>query len=221
MHDTPPNAGRSTLRAKWPELLVEGISVALAVVLALAVDEWRENRSNAELASRAEESIGAEVHGNLERLRDTSQERDSLVAYTRAKRAALVAEEEVGDISINFSPAFLARTAWETAQVTRALHFMDYDQVAHIGRLYEVQTLYEDAEDGLIRLLAGMGQLNWDEPVEAVDVILPLLVRVDTFGDLLVNVYERVEARGFEALDDDEAASDETEGGAEAGENLP
>ncbi len=59
---------RSALRRKLPELLVEGFSVALAVLLALAVDEWRENRSNLELAQRAEASIMAEVGSNRSRL---------------------------------------------------------------------------------------------------------------------------------------------------------
>lgn len=215
-----PDAGRpSGLRSKLPELMVEGISVAFAVLLALAVDEWRETRSNHQLALRAEESVLAEVQGNLRILEDKSHSRDSLVAYTRDKRRALVQGEELENININFNPALLTRTAWETAQLTRALAFMDYDKVARIGRLYEIQSLYEESEDALVRMLAGLESLNWDEPTEALDQILPVLVRVDTFGDLLTAVYGNVLEHGFVAeLSDepDEAAAPDEGASGEA-----
>ena len=217
MSNSPSSGRLSALRTKLPELLVEGISVAFAVLLALFVDQWRENRSNVQLAERAEESILAEVRTNLERLEEQAMERDSLVAYTQDVRRALVAEEEMDNININFSPALLARTAWETAQVTRALHFMDYDRVARIGRIYEVQELYEEAESALVRALSGIGSLNWDEPVEAVDVILPTLVRVDRFGDMLTFVYENADQTRFGDLPDAVAPSDTTFDGSSPG----
>ena len=133
------------------------------------------------------------------------------MAYTRDVRQALVDDEPLESIDVNYTPALLARTAWETAQVTRALHFIDYDKVARIGRIYEVQELYEEAESSVVRTLADIGQLNWDEPVDAVDVILPVLVRVDNFGDMLIEVYSNAEANDFEISEpvttDDEQSS--------------
>ncbi len=211
MPDPVDRSRRSGLRDKLPELLIEAGSVAFAVLLALFVDQWRENRSNIQLAERAEESIMAEVRNNLERLEAQALARDSLVAYTRDVRQALVDDEPLESIDVNYTPALLARTAWETAQVTRALHFIDYDKVARIGRIYEVQELYEEAESSVVRTLADIGQLNWDEPVDAVDVILPVLVRVDNFGDMLIEVYSNAEANDFEisepVTDDDEQSS--------------
>ena len=82
MPDPVDRSRRSGLRDKLPELLIEAGSVAFAVLLALFVDQWRENRSNIQLAERAEESIMAEVRNNLERLEAQALARDSLVAYT-------------------------------------------------------------------------------------------------------------------------------------------
>lgn len=203
---------RFSLRQRLPELLIEGASVAFAVLLALAVDQWRESKSNDGLAERAEQSILAEVRTNLGHLEDQAHHRDSLIAYTREVRASLVDGADLDGINVNVSPALLTRTAWETAQVTRALHFMDYDRVAQIGRIYEIQVLYEDAEDALVRLLAGgLSQLNWDEPVEAIDVILPALVRVDTFGDLLTRVFAAAAEGGFEAMDKADSVNSEAQ----------
>lgn len=206
-HDDDRGGGRGfSLRAKLPELVVEGASVAFAVLLALAVDEWREDRSNRELAEQAEQSILAEVRGNRDRLLEKDRERDSLVAYTRTVRKSLVDGEEPDSITINVNPALLTRTAWETAQITRALHFIQYERVASIGRLYEFQTLYEDTEDVLVRMLAGLETLDWDEPVDALDTLLPVLIRVDTFADLLATIYDSVLEDGLDTLGSDSAS---------------
>jgi hypothetical protein len=52
---------RPRLREKLPELLLEAVSVVFAVLLALAVDEWRETRSRNALAARARASILEEI----------------------------------------------------------------------------------------------------------------------------------------------------------------
>ncbi|MEE8595438.1 MAG: hypothetical protein V3T25_06155 [Gemmatimonadota bacterium] len=65
-------AGR--LKSKLPELVVEGFSVMLAVLLALAADSWREDRANRELAALARASVLEEVRGNLAELEDTRED---------------------------------------------------------------------------------------------------------------------------------------------------
>lgn len=200
----------SALRHKWPELLVEGFSVALAVLLALAVDEWRENRSNRELAELAEASIVAEVQENLRRLEEGAADRDSLLAYLDASLAILESGETPEDISINVSPALLARTAWETAQVTRAIHFMPYDKVARIGRLYDFQRMYETSEAQLVELISSLGSMNWDEPVEPVGTVRTALVRADMLADNLEGAYRASARNGFDRPDPDALSADST-----------
>jgi hypothetical protein len=62
-----PGSLRPRLREKLPELLLEAVSVVFAVLLALAVDEWREPRSRNTLAARASilEEIRLEEYAKL------------------------------------------------------------------------------------------------------------------------------------------------------------
>jgi hypothetical protein len=184
--------------------VIEGVSVAFAVLLALAVDEWREDRSNRQLGARAEASVLAEVRTNMERLDENAAARDSLLTYLAGVRAALERDKELGSISVDFTPAFLATTAWETARVTRAVHFMDYDRVARMGRLYDFQNLYERSEESFVERVSGIGGEDWSDPAETVQSLERDLARVDAFGDELQEVYGRILELGFDASVDEE-----------------
>src|SRR5262245_21855151 len=67
------------LRDKLPELLLEAASVVFAVLLALAVDEWRETKSQKALAARARASILEEIRGNESELRDARDKNHALM----------------------------------------------------------------------------------------------------------------------------------------------
>src|SRR5262245_21856053 len=67
------------LRDKLPELLLEAASVVFAVLLALAVDEWRETQSQKALAARARASILEEIRGNESELRNTRDKNRALL----------------------------------------------------------------------------------------------------------------------------------------------
>ena len=54
------------------------MSVMFAVLLAFAVDQWREDRSNTELAARARASILAEIAANRSELLDSRSQHDNL-----------------------------------------------------------------------------------------------------------------------------------------------
>ncbi len=199
MTESSTNGRALALRHRLPGLVIEGLSVAFAVLLALAVDEWREDRSNRELGTRAEASVLAEVRTNMERLDDNAAARDSLLSYLADVRSALERDEELGSISVDFTPAFLATTAWETARVTRAVHFLDYDRVARMGRLYDFQNLYERSEESFVERVSGIGGEDWSDPAKTVQSFERELARVDAFADELQEVYGRILERGFEA----------------------
>lgn len=70
--DTESPDLKQTLREKVPEILLEIFSVVLAVLLALAVDDWRERRDNAISAQQAREAVLAEIRANHDDLGDNA-----------------------------------------------------------------------------------------------------------------------------------------------------
>ncbi len=140
------------LRSKLPELVVEGFSVMLAVLLALAADSWREDRANRELAVRARASVLEEVRGNLAELNDTRE--DHVALLERLVRD--IDELDAGGTSaeVGFSFALLSSAAWQTAQVTRATQFLDFEWVRRMAQLYDAQELFEDNQAAVVDLVA-------------------------------------------------------------------
>lgn len=128
---------RQALKAKLPELLLEAASVMFAVLLALAVDEWREERANAELAERAFTLVVQEVRNNREELAGTRDGNAALLGYLTgwAETPPTASRELVVDYSV----ALLSTAAWEAARVSQAAHYMGLERISELSSVYDVQ----------------------------------------------------------------------------------
>ena len=146
---------RLDVSRRLPVLAVQAISVVFAVLVALAVDEWWEDRENVELARRAMAGILQEIKANRDELLDSSEKNDSLRARLEA---ALSQESYSEDLEVTFSFSLLSSAAWETAKVTRAVHFMDYERVTRLSRLYHLQDLYDRTQGEFVAEIGALGE---------------------------------------------------------------
>jgi hypothetical protein len=167
------SAGRSTrrrrLRQSLPELLIEASWVVFAVLVAFAVDEWREHRADLELAARARTSILAELRANRDEVGGVVPQNTAHLAHATALAAsarnegekaagAKAADEKDGGepltIELSWEVAQVSFASWQAAQSTRATQFLDYNWVVRVARLYEVQHLYNAAQEHLVFALS-------------------------------------------------------------------
>lgn len=177
------------LRSKLPELAVEAFSVMLAVLVALGVDAWREDRANQELAARARTSILDEARGNLEEIQGTRDDHIALLEALAGEVASLVSGGDSAEVEFNF--ALLSSAAWQTAQVTRATQFLDFDWVRRIARLYHLQELYDDRQAAVVDMMGTIG----GEPEEAAEMLQAVGGRIRIVLSLqegLIDAYEQV-----------------------------
>lgn len=142
-------ATRQSLRAA----LFEAAFVVLGVVLALAANEWREQRAS---AARADHALA----GILEELEENRRSVASSLAYHQgileAIDAAAAASETpgIGTFSRGFvSAANVYRTAWESASATGAFETMDFETVLSLSRAYAQQERYEHQAQGIAPLI--------------------------------------------------------------------
>lgn len=137
--------------------LLEGVLIVFAVLAALAVDEFWEDREEQELAAVALERIASEIHTNRTEI---SASRDENLALRDRLTEALGSHAATGTFglnSVNYEVALLGADAWETARVTRAVHFIDFDRVSRISQVYRIQQLYLDRQDQVVAEVAGIG----------------------------------------------------------------
>ncbi|MES1242908.1 MAG: hypothetical protein ABUT39_14935 [Acidobacteriota bacterium] len=186
-----PNGLRPRLREKFPELLVEAASVVFAVLLALAVDEWRENRSHKELAEHARTGILEEIRSNESELRNSRQANRALL---RQVEEALLRIQERRDTSLqfNFQIALLSSAAWNTAQVTQAASFLDFDWLRRVSKVYELQGVYVTSQAAVVDRISSISEILEDNPRRMLTIISERLRVTLRIQDSLLEEYGKI-----------------------------
>jgi hypothetical protein len=155
----PPRLARRAVRDRipWGMLALEGFFTVVAILLALAADDWRERREERELADGAIAAFVAELTANRERI-------DRAYAYHDSLRTAMIAAlsdtsgrtyrspNEIFPQWRGVSPAFVTHAAWETAVATGALRHLSPEALRALSLTYELQARL----DAMNRTLYGL-----------------------------------------------------------------
>jgi hypothetical protein len=180
-----------SLKTKLPELILEAAFVVFAVLLALGVDEWRENRTNQKLADRTRDSIIEEIHANYLELNSTRSSYDSLLIQLENDLINLK-NESIIEIEVDFSISLLSSAAWHTAQMTQVANFLDLNWIIEVSRLYEIQELYEDRQKSLVTLISDMDRNQAEDPHQLITLILSKLRTLIRLQDGFMEAYSNI-----------------------------
>lgn len=177
---------RPRLREKLPELILEAVSVVFAVLLALGVDEWRETRSRNALAERARASILEEIRSNEAELRRTRDANRALQQKIEETLLEVQRREGEPSLELNFQIALLSSASWQTAQMTQAANFLDFDWVRRVSNVYELQDLYLTSQSAVVDRISGISEILEDNPQRMLNIIAERLrVNLQTQDSLL------------------------------------
>lgn len=105
----------------WKLLLIEGLLVVLSVLLALALNSWRESRANQQLAERALQEVVDEVQTNCAQINTVQPYHLEVVN----------GEQNPAGVHIGF----LRNDAWDVAKTSGAASYLDYELVSQIGEI--------------------------------------------------------------------------------------
>ena len=135
-------------------VLAEVAMIVFAVLVALAVEEWRDERQMNDFADRARASVEAELAANLAELEDTGP---GLIRVDSALAAVLEARDvTMLDGGIDVQLPNLSDAAWEVARGSQAAPYFDFDWVLRTARAYEVLEVYSRGSDEVIGAMSGM-----------------------------------------------------------------
>ena len=162
--DTAAAAPRVSLGTRiaerLPEIVIEALFMLVAVVLAFAVEEWREERELDGLAAEARSAMLQEVQRNRDELIESKQETtDSIAALETWLEQAGQGEptsratSALPDPDVKLELALLSSAAWRAAQSTEASRRMDYTWLLQISQTYELQTVYQETQSAAIEAL--------------------------------------------------------------------
>jgi hypothetical protein len=139
-----------------PRVLFESFLITISILVALALDEWRENRQHAEAIQQALSNFASEIQRNKARVEDTAPFNRGLleVLRNRYETKDIGSVDDYVNMVESYAPADLRTTAWETALATGSLAEMQYDLVSVLSFTYGKQ------EDYQIATQSGMADLT-------------------------------------------------------------
>lgn len=148
-------AAKST--SVWlPRVLFESALIVMSILVALGLDEWRENREDEETVQLALSNFVREIQQNQASVEDSAPFNQGLrsVLRNRYQTNDIGSVDEFVNMVESYAPAVLQSTAWETALATGSLAKMEYDLVSALSLTYSLQNRY------LMASRSGMAELT-------------------------------------------------------------
>ncbi len=124
-------------------VLIEFLSVAFAVLFALLVNQWKENRHNNKLARASLENIHIEISNNKSTIEEMMQEHEKVIKILDSLVILSEKDIERNNIDLNISFELLSNTAWDAALLTQSISYMDMETVMEISMIYKLQEYYD------------------------------------------------------------------------------
>lgn len=162
-------------RVRWrlAELATEALMVVFAVLVALGVEEWREERQLRAFADRARAAVDQEIELNLAEFRSTESNLSEGSETVATLLQALLEARESGESgsvegSFSFSEPEISMAAWRVAQASQAAPYFDYDWVIDRARHYEFLERYSDLWHRFMEGLASTDAASATNDLDAV-----------------------------------------------------
>lgn len=154
-------AAAGPLRDTARRFTFEIAAITAGILIALSIDAVVERQRERALVSQARTAVAREIADNRKDLEEASagleKNFDDLTQALRFADEMLRARKsDVHELTLGFSFPSLNRAAWQTAERTGALGFMDYDEVKEFSELYELQDLVTDSQRQLLVRLSGL-----------------------------------------------------------------
>ena len=138
---------RSKSTSVWlPRVLFESLLITVSILFALALDEWREDRQNAENIQKALSNFVSEIQQNKATIDDAAPFNQGLRHVVSKRQEVRNIESVTHFVNIieSYSPVVLRSTAWDTALATGSFSKMDYSLVSALSLTYGLQNRYQE-----------------------------------------------------------------------------
>ncbi len=180
------------LSKRLPDILLESLFVVAALLGALALDEWREDKEKQELAKRAQIAILQEMKDNKNQLDKQRPKHEAMLKDLSEKLAAYEKQEEKNaDFDFNYSMVLLTSAAWDTARMTQSAQFMPFEDVRDYSKIYSFQELFVENQQKLIEMIMQIGDLEDEEFGRFTKGFIHRLTLLIEVSESLSGIYEK------------------------------
>lgn len=140
----------SLARAHLPAFLVQVSATAVGLLLALGLDQWRDQRHRTAQAAAHLAAVRVELRGNLSELDQEIAGMDALDAQLGRVSAALRSGAAPPDGALRIHMATLRQSAWDMAVSSQTVLASGTGRLTEMADAYEDQRLLRAAQDRLV-----------------------------------------------------------------------
>lgn len=184
--------------------IAEVASIVVAVLLALAVNEWNENRNHTKRANEAIVNVIQEIKSNLRLIKAVNKNNSDIIALiqTQTDNDAPQSQQR------KFVPGLqIQNTAWKTLLSTGVSEHIEYSTLYSISSIYAMQDIYTSLSYQMIQTMMGNQALTQaiapEQATQPNDLLyldnMALIVEVEK--SLLTNYQQTLEALQKSTID--------------------
>ncbi|NOZ61171.1 MAG: hypothetical protein GXO74_05780 [Calditrichaeota bacterium] len=191
-------------RKSWQRIGVEIFSIVFAVILALVVNEWRQNYNRNRAVSRALALVRSEIVQNKDGMEHSIANqiayRDSLKAilFSKSKRRlknqsfAKIYSDLQREINEGLQIAPMLSTAWTTAKELGIIRDIDYSLAMKFSEMEEQNKLLNSRFQSLTKIFYGSDFFKNRATEEVVGPVFIVLTDLISTEQGLVEIYQEI-----------------------------
>ena len=149
--------------AEWlPKALLESVLIVISILLALGLDEWKEDQEIQALIDRTLMNFTHELIQNKSRIEDVKAYHQGVwqILERRNNAPEAASLSEFRNIMDTMQPIVLTSSAWQTAVATGALARMDFELVSALTLTYNSQMRFDENYNSMLKSLLAPSSLN-------------------------------------------------------------
>ncbi len=123
--------------------ILEIFSIVISILLALAVDRWRQKRHRMRITKELAESILKELKTNLNEVKKLTPVHENTLNHL----SDLPEGTNVSSIAMNIELPDILSSAWEVTKSTQGLTYMPLSLVTQLSKTYYVQNFLQRLEE--------------------------------------------------------------------------
>lgn len=156
------------LKERLPDILLESLFIVIALLLALGVDQWRDDHKAKEVADNARKAIYKELNDNQKKLSDKLIVHKDILhkldTFIEQKELALAnpdaSDHKDVELSFEYAMVLISSAAWDSAKVTQVVQNFAFSEITSFSQIYQMQTLYLSNQTQIIEKVMAMGELQ-------------------------------------------------------------
>lgn len=141
------------LRSSSVMLTIQILSIIFSILLALGLNDWKESRNNKQLALTTLRNLKDELGNNRKAIEAALRDQRIFMRSLENGVSQLNSGKEKALALPEINLPDVLTTAWETALVTKAMVYIDYDVILKLSEIYLQQKWLASLEDKVFQTI--------------------------------------------------------------------